>query len=304
MSAKSAGFIEGKEPGECRLCGGAGEPWLVKAGFPIQRCRSCDNRFLPESVIPDDLEGLYAREYFEGRGSTGYPGYLADAVLLERNFSERLAWIESFRRPGRLLEIGAAYGLFLKVARARGWEVVGVELVADCAAEATRIAGAPVLAGDFLQTQLPGRFDVIAFLDVIEHMRDPIACMRRARELLAPGGCIVIETGDAASRWARLLGRRWYFLDPPQHLFYFTAAGLERSLRSCGFTGEKRILRPGRRVSLANIAFKLVRGTSWDRVTRLVAGVARAGIPAGLYLNFGDGVLMAVCRDDLSEDAS
>jgi SAM-dependent methyltransferase len=282
----------------CPVCAaGSGRPWLVKGGFPILRCDSCGSGFLPEHAVPEDLEDLYSKEYFHGGRATGYPSYLADAGLLERNFGKRIAWIESLHPPGRLLEIGAAYGLFLKQARARGWDAMGVEMAADCAAAAAQSAGVPVVAGDFLAASLPSGFDVIAMFDVIEHMRDPIACIERARSLLAPDGLLVIETGDLASPWARLLGARWYFLDPPQHLVYFSAASLEHAIRRCGFAGAVRVRRLGRWVSLANIEFKLTRQAPDARTANALAALARRRLPGAVYLNFRDGILVAArCR--------
>lgn len=269
---------------------------MRKDGFLILRCRSCGNGFLPGDVIPEHLEDLYSEEYFQGDQPTGYPTYLADAALLERNFTRRLAWIESHQRPGRLLEVGAAYGFFLKQARARGWDAMGVEIAAECAAAAASRAGVPVVAGNFLESSLPSGFDVVAMFDVIEHMRDPIACLRRAHSLLAPGGLLVVETGDIASPWARLLGSRWYFLDPPQHLVYFTAAGLEHAMRRCHFTGGMHSVRIGRLVSLANIAFKLARQIPGARASNALTALARRGVPGSVYLNFGDGILIAARR--------
>jgi SAM-dependent methyltransferase len=282
----------------CPVCpAGSGSPWLLKDGHPILRCDSCGSGFLPQHAVPRDLEDLYSEEYFHGERPTGYPSYLADAGLLARNFRKRVAWIESLHPPGRLLEIGAAYGLFLQQARARGWNAMGVEMAADCAAAASQLAGVPVVAGDFLAASLPSGFDVIAMFDVIEHMRDPIACIERARSLLAPDGLLVIETGDIASPWARLLGARWYFLDPPQHLVYFSAASLEHAIRRCGFAGAVRIRRLGRWVSLANIAFKLTRQAPGTRAADALAALARRRLPGAVYLNFGDGMLVAArCR--------
>jgi hypothetical protein len=101
------------------------------------------------------------------------------------------------------------------------------------------------------------------------------------------GGLLVIETGDLASPWARLLGRRWYFLDPPQHLSYFTRRGLEALLLARGFTVTARA-RPGRWVSFANIAFKLAHhgGGPFRALERLRA-------PGAAWVNFGDSLLIA-----------
>ena len=110
------------------------------------------------------------------------------------------------------------------------------------AREAAQLAQAEIIAGDFLKVPLEPGFDVITMFDVIEHVRDPLAWLVRARELLAPGGLLVIETGDVASAWARLLGRHWYFLDPPQHLWYFTGDGLEALLARAGFRARAAAL--------------------------------------------------------------
>jgi SAM-dependent methyltransferase len=281
----------------CRVCGSpAVVLWLRKQGFPVHRCRICENAFVPEVAVPPDLESLYAPSYFAGENETGYPTYRRDAAVLERNFARRLAWLGSLRPPGRLLDVGAAYGFCLKVARERGWEAMGVEIAAECAAAAERLAGVPVVVGDFLRADLAGPFDVITMFDVLEHFRDPGACVRRAADLLAPGGLLAIETGDLGSPWARLLGRSWYFLDPPQHLAYFTATGLVRLLERQGFGGPIRRRRLGRWVSLANVAFKLSHHAPSMILRRLAERAWRGGLRGAVYLNFGDGMLVVAPR--------
>lgn len=278
----------------CGICGGAGRPWRRKHGFAILRCARCGNAYVPTGAIPDNLEDLYSQGYFEGGHGTGYPSYRADRRIIERNFAARARWIRNQDPPGdRLLEIGPAYGFFLRAAEKAGFRASGVEIAADCVAEA-RSQGLDVVEGDFLSVNLEGSFDVIAMFDVVEHLRDPVACLRRAAQVLSPGGILVIETGDLSTPWARLLGDRWYFLDPPQHLFYFSESGLTQALRRSGFTGAIRRARPGRRVSTANISFKLANGVRDPRLRRGVAALARRGMPPGwLYLNFGDGMLVA-----------
>jgi SAM-dependent methyltransferase len=280
----------------CPLCGGSGTPWQRKRGFEIDLCGSCRNAFVPPELVPADLEALYSVEYFEGEQSTGYPGYRSDQEIIVKNFRDRLQWIARFAPPRpRLLDVGAAYGFLLKAARDMGWDAEGVEIAPDCAAEAARISGAPVLAGDFLSVKLRPGFDVIVMLDVIEHMRDPLACVRRAYELLAPGGHLVIETGDHASPWARLLGERWYFLDPPQHLFYFSKRGLDWLLSRAGFAPVRPFHRQGRRVSLANVSFKLAAELP-SRWRGSVIDATRERLPGSVYLNFGDAMMMAAKR--------
>jgi len=280
------------------VCGGVGQPFRRKHGYTVLLCRKCGNGYVPSSLVPDDLEDIYSKGYFEGEQSTGYPGYLADSELLLQNFKHRLSVIEGLGTRGRrLLDVGAAYGLFLKVARDAGWDASGIEIAPDCAVEAARISGAPVLCGDFTTVPVEGQFDVIVMLDVIEHFRDPVAAMRRAFELLAPSGYLVIDTGDIDTPWSRLLGNHWYFLDPPQHLFYFSRRGLVAALREAGFRGDVRVTRPGRSVSLNNAFFKLTAAMPAGPLRDGVGSVAKRGVPGSLYLNFGDGMLVAARKE-------
>lgn len=278
----------------CGLCGAPGRRFVVKHGFEVLRCSGCDNAFVPSDAVPKNLEEIYSAAYFEGGESTGYPGYLADREILLKNFAERLAFIESAKPPGRrLLDVGAAYGLLLKVARDAGWDASGIEIAPDCALEASRLSGANVACGDFLTVPCTGPYDVIVMLDVIEHLRDPSAAMARAFDLLSPGGLLVIETGDLHAPWSRLLGRRWYFFDPPAHLFYFSKRGLLELLHRTGFARDVRMTRAGRRVSATNICFKLAAGVPEGRLRRALVTASRKSGQRSLYLNFGDGMLVA-----------
>lgn len=269
----------------CVLCGGVGARWIEKGGFRHDRCACCDSVYVAPEQIPEDLSELYGADYFEGGEDVGYPTYLRDAPLSERNFDRRLAWIEARQPKGRLLEVGCAYGLFLARARERGWDVAGIDIAEDCAREADAKFGLSVTAGAYLEADLGNGYDVIVMLDVIEHMPDPVACVKRSAELLAPGGWLVMETGNIASPWARLLGRRWHFIDPPQHLVYFTRPSMASMLRDQGFD-RVDVCSMGRGVSLANIAFKLF-GRAAGPLLRM---------PGSLYVNLFDQQLVAARR--------
>jgi SAM-dependent methyltransferase len=278
----------------CGLCGGSGVPWLEKHGYPVLLCSRCHNGFVPESLVPSDLESLYGKEYFEGGQDTGYPSYLADRKFVEGNFRERVRYIDSLGPPGkRLLDVGTAFGLFLKVALEGGYDASGIEVAPDCAMEAARLSGASVACGDFVKTDLVGPFDVITMFDVIEHFRDPKGAVERACQLLSPRGILLVETGDIATPVARALGKHWWFIDPPQHLFYFSRDGFVELAKQCGFAGEIIVKRPTRSVSFTNIAFKLAGTSPKGPLRDVMTRVSQAGLPGAVPLNFGDGILAA-----------
>jgi 2-polyprenyl-3-methyl-5-hydroxy-6-metoxy-1,4-benzoquinol methylase len=80
-----------------------------------------------------------------------------------------------------------------------------------------------------------GRFDVITMYHVLEHIPHPVEVMRTLREILQPGGCLVVEVPNMAGLRARLMGRRWnYFLE--HHVNYFRDTHLRMLAKTIGCT--------------------------------------------------------------------
>jgi SAM-dependent methyltransferase len=97
-----------------------------------------------------------------------------------------------------------------------------------------------VLLGELPELPIDGGFDVVTFFHVLEHLDRPEEYLRRARELLDPGGLLVIEVPNCAGIGFRLLGRRHFCFDYPNHLLHFTPTSLERLLGRSGFRVEDR----------------------------------------------------------------
>src|SRR5207245_2380942 len=106
--------------------------------------------------------------------------------------------------------------------------VEGVELAPVMVEHARNRLGLKVHASAFADVELEAEgFDVITMWDYIEHSTDPAGDLRRAAELLRPGGMLAVSTGDAGSIVARVSGRRWHLLTPRHHNFFFTRSSLE-----------------------------------------------------------------------------
>jgi len=142
------------------------------------------------------------------------------------------------RSPGRLLDIGCSTGLFLDLASLDGWDVWGVEPAEALASVARTRHGSRVLRSSFEEASLGAMsFEVVSLWDVLEHVHDPPAFVRRVAELLVPGGVLALNVPNLDSLVARLLRSRWPLL-LPEHLYYFTPRSLSRLLAEAGFTLE------------------------------------------------------------------
>jgi SAM-dependent methyltransferase len=96
-----------------------------------------------------------------------------------------------------VLDVGTYYGRFLVEAKARGaGRVVGVEVDSERYRIADTIAALygrtyEVVEGLIEDVDLDGRFDLVLVLNVLHHVPDPVAVMRRAAELCS--GTVIVE---------------------------------------------------------------------------------------------------------------
>lgn len=152
--------------------------------------------------------------------------------------------LEMVGRDCDVLELGTGAGGMTQALSEIGCKVVGVEIDAAAAEQAGAFAD-QVVVGDLTTLDLAselgeGRFDVLVFGDVLEHLPDPLAALRSTRSLLRPGGHVVVSVPNIAHgdvRLALLAGRFDYadlgLLDAT-HLRFFTWASLRTLLRDAG----------------------------------------------------------------------
>ena len=143
---------------------------------------------------------------------------------------------------GRVLDLGCASGGLLALLRPRAGHLAGLELSATAARAAAQIADV-VVQGALEDADLPfeaGSFDLVVLADVLEHLADPAATLRRAAGWARPGGAILLSVPNVAHWRARLtLARgRWPAEESgtfdATHLRWFTRASVAELLDGAG----------------------------------------------------------------------
>lgn len=192
----------------------------------IQRCLKCG--VLYTSPRPCDEEIL------EGYSRMEDEGFAAETEARERTYRRLLRQIAALRSgpPGRILDAGCSTGVFMKEARAAGWQTEGIEPSAWAAGRAREAFGLKIHECTVSRAPVESEaFDVVTAWDVIEHMLDPLGDMRVLARALKPGGIFCASTHSIASPAARLLGARYPFL-MAMHVTHFTP-------RTCKLLMEK-----------------------------------------------------------------
>jgi SAM-dependent methyltransferase len=160
--------------------------------------------------------------------------YLAESSSRSINAHFSLNAIKRFVKSGKLIEIGSATGYFLNAART-DFDVEGIEPSEQACRIAREKFRLDCRLGAFETAPIPpASADVVAMIDVIEHLGDPKAALRRAADVLRPGGILYLVTPDIDSLSARLLRGYWWGLRPA-HIYYFDGRTLGRMLEEAGF---------------------------------------------------------------------
>lgn len=165
----------------------------------------------------------------------------------------QLDFLDGLEMPVRsLLDIGCGDGTFAIAAAERGWAAAGLDpALPDNSAIATPknslAASAPkLIRGTLEQWKSDEQFMCVTLWDVVEHLPDPEPTLAQAWALVAPGGWLVLETGNYQSTERMLSQRNWWAwqLD---HRWYFAPPTLERLLEPLQFRQSRlaqRVLRP------------------------------------------------------------
>lgn len=264
----------------CLLCGDAGgSQKLFDLHRPVWRCGRCGLVYAEPSGTAADAR--YTESYYN-RGA--YADYMGDRPAIHRNAARTLARLERLVAGRRLLDVGCAAGFFLEAARARGWEVWGLEVSEYASQFARRRLSLDVRTASILSPpdDLPA-LDVVTLWDTIEHLDRPDLALANVRRLLSPQGVLVLSTGDYGSLLRRLTGRRWRLFADPTHNFFFDRRTLAELLRRAGF----RVLsmsRRGKWVSLSMILHQSPLAFAAGALRRAGA----KGVNPALYVNLWD----------------
>lgn len=216
----------------CPACAtGGARPSPTAFADPLLACAACGHRWVadpsrePSAAFYDHLH--------ESDLINPLPEPVRRAIL-----DERLRFLEEWRAPGRLLDVGCGDGAFLARAEARGWTTVGLETSPEAAARARAAARGQIVCAPLEEAALPGDLDAVTFWDCLEHLASPADALRQVGARLRPGAVVGITMPNASGAEARLWGPRWHYLDLSRygHLHHFTPRSLRRLLERFGAT--------------------------------------------------------------------
>jgi 2-polyprenyl-3-methyl-5-hydroxy-6-metoxy-1,4-benzoquinol methylase len=136
----------------------------------------------------------------------------------------------------RALDVGAGRGEFLYHLRKKGWDVVGTQVSSNAIGVAKQLYDI-----DLLQTSLPlseelGKFDLITYWHVFEHLENPLEHLDQDRNLLRDeNSTLIIEVPNPESLGAHICYKAWLGSDPTSHINLLCRRDLLEMIKATGF---------------------------------------------------------------------
>jgi len=257
----------------CEVCGSRDRKRLLEfRGFTYHTCLECTHVYVAPRVRLDLLLDLASRHEHDDDDN--------DFLEIQKIFAEPICHLIRLRAPGnRLLDLGFGRGHIMRLARAYGFEVYGMDSSRRLVGQLEPEFGKRLNHGTLGADPIPwDSFDAIVMSHVVEHLVEPVKILRDVLAKLSPGGLLYVAVPNIESLQFRIFGKYWDAINPMVHMQYFNEKSLTRLLREAGFVHPERIQFPPLPRSMTPKWMHLFRELGGDESGELAIVVER---PAG-----------------------
>jgi SAM-dependent methyltransferase len=225
----------------CAVCGSdeviplaVGEDFEYRTSpdaFLAVQCKCCELVYLNPRPAMGELDRIYPPDYHAFDFSADRYGFVYK-VRRRLEAKRLLKACKGLSADARIIDVGCGDGFHLKLLKDFGqktWQLEGIDM-SDRAAEIGQRQGLTIHPGVVQSVDLPkGSYDLALMIATVEHVDDPQAVLTAVRDLLKPGGRLVLVTDNTDTldfKWFK--GRHWGGYHFPRHWQLFNPKTLRR----------------------------------------------------------------------------
>ena len=225
----------------------------VRGGRDIYKCFECEVYFCHPLPTQDKLLEEYDSSDDQAFISQNEFRYNTFHLHFQRILSELSLNFKDLY----ITDIGAASGIFLKVANDLGIEGCGYEANKWLVQYGRTEYNVNINQGSIDNfTPSVDKLDVVSLWDVLEHLSDPYAELKSLSSRLKSKSLIIISLPSTDSKNFKLLKWQWP-MHLNVHLYYFNKKSLERLFSSCGLRMIYNA-KYGQRLSLGYLIYRVI----------------------------------------------
>jgi 2-polyprenyl-3-methyl-5-hydroxy-6-metoxy-1,4-benzoquinol methylase len=263
----------------CEICGSDRVPELFRYDAPpegetrfsfshdgayarcIVRCDDCGH-LMSRHNLPD--ADMYSHDYVESTyQGTRFAETFQRIIALSDSQSDnagRCRRIVEFasthfnadnrhEKPLKILDVGSGLCVFLHRMKSLGWQCTALDPDPRAAAHARHVVGVDAVNADFFDVQGLGRYHVITFNKVLEHVKDPLLMLMKSQQFLEAGGFVYIELPDGQVASQHGQDRQEFFIEH-HHIFSFASLALMVSKAGFQVQLQERLHEPSGKYTL------------------------------------------------------
>jgi SAM-dependent methyltransferase len=260
-----------RSPEQCAFCGA--DAWTMQASFDappvgetdfglagyrrsLWQCGRCGHVVNHHRMNLDDLytSAYWDKTYGGDRMAATYDRIMAlpeDRSDNRARVKRISVYCDETGRPQQrsVLDVGSGLAVFPAVMRMAGWQATALDPDARGAAHAEAKAGVDAIAGDFMTVQLDRTYGLVSFNKVLEHVRDPVGLLARAKAALDTDGLVYVELPDGEAALKDSAEREEFFVE---HYDAYSMASIVMLAKKAGFRCDlaERVREPSGKYTL------------------------------------------------------
>lgn len=148
---------------------------------------------------------------------------------------KKLNFINSFKTPKNILDIGCGTGDFLKICKENGWKINGIEPEEKALKRAKEKIKTNNSVYKDIKNVSQKKYDVITMWHVLEHIPNLKDYIFTLENLLTKNGVLIIAVPNFKSYDAKYYKEFWAAYDAPRHLWHFSKKSIQLFFNEANF---------------------------------------------------------------------
>ena len=216
---------------ECESCSIPMSDWAISANDTLDYCETCQH-------IQRNMTKCLAGARDHAWGGVGLFDKVRSFLTL-RSLKKKLD-LQNTKEPLSILDIGFGAGLLLKYFVENNHNCAGIEAEllevphAKMLQEKAKLSFSNAEDADFGEN-----LDLIYAIHVIEHLQAPQYVFEKCAQALKKGGQVYFMTPNAESSALKIFKDKWWNLEDPTHIRFFSQQSVNLMLEKAGFTDVK-----------------------------------------------------------------
>lgn len=224
---------------------------LAEETFSLVRCQTCGMIFHQRILTPQGLHKLYDEwindaqiEHMEAHYQTGSKR----DTLFERGRQciKHLLRLKKLVEPYtteqfRILDYGCGDGHFLCLAKFFGFDVYGIDFSQKRSERAATMGISIFNNWEALESAQINKVHAVSLFQVLEHLEDPLATLRKIATTITNRGILIVEVPDCRGISQPQNFSEFHAVHPLEHINAFTPITLKKMCEQAGFVSINRL---------------------------------------------------------------